>query len=107
LLTDHVQREIEITQIGESIRSRAEEQIGKSQREYLLREQLRAIQRELGEETEQAREVSDIRKRIEEAELPSEARQEAERELNRLEQLPAISPEHGIILTYLDWRCSA
>jgi ATP-dependent Lon protease len=106
LLTDHVQQEIEITEIGESIRSRAEEQIGKSQREYILREQLRAIQRELGEENEQAREVNDIRKRIEEANLSTEAQQEAERELARLEQLPAISPEHGIILTYLDWLSS-
>ena len=102
-LTGHLQREIEVLRIEESIRSQAQERISKSQREYILREQLRAIQRELGEEDQQAREVAVLRKRIEEAGLPPEARQEAERELNRLEQLPAISPEHGIIRTYLDW----
>lgn len=103
MLTDHLQREIEVMEISESIRARAQERISKSQREYILREQLRAIQRELGEEEVQSREVTEIRQRIQEAHLPQDARQEADRELARLAQLPAVSPEHGIILTYLDW----
>ncbi|MHB0868902.1 MAG: endopeptidase La [Chloroflexota bacterium] len=103
MLTDHLEREIAIMEIGESIRSQAQERISKSQREYILREQLRAIQRELGEEEGQDREVTQLRRRIEEAELPPEARHEADRELSRLEQLPAVSPEHGIIVNYLDW----
>ncbi len=105
-LTDHLQREIEVMEITESIRSQAQERISKSQREYIMREQLRAIQRELGEEKGLDREVAQIRQRIEESHLPSEARQEADRELARLAQLPAVSPEHGIILTYLDWLAS-
>ncbi len=105
-LTDHLQREIEVMEITESIRSQAQERISKSQREYIRREQLRAIQRELGEEEGLDREVAQIRQRIEESHLPSEARQEADRELARLAQLPAVSPEHGIILTYLDWLAS-
>jgi ATP-dependent Lon protease len=103
MLTDYLQREIQVTEISESIRAQAQERISKSQREYILREQLRAIQRELGEEEGPSREVAEIRRRIEEANLPPEARHEAERELARLAQLPAVSPEHGIILTYLDW----
>ncbi len=103
MLTDHLQREIEVMEISESIRARAQERISKSQREYILREQLRAIQRELGEEEVQSREVTELRQRIQEAHLPQDARQEADRELARLAQLPAVSPEHGIILTYLDW----
>jgi len=103
MLMDHLQREIEVTEIGERIRVQAQERISRSQREYILREQLRAIRQELGEEEEPEREVAEIRRRIEEAQLPEEARQEAERELARLSRIPAVSPEHGVILTYLDW----
>ncbi|MGI5836987.1 MAG: endopeptidase La [Chloroflexota bacterium] len=105
-LIDHVRREIEVLEIAEQIRTQAQQQIAKNQREYILREQLRAIQRELGEEAGAGREAARLRKRLEEANLPPEARQEADRELNRLEQLPASSPEHGIITTYLDWLAS-
>jgi ATP-dependent Lon protease len=76
--------------------------LSKTQREYYLREQLRSIQKELGE-GEEADESAEIRKRIEAANLPDEARREAERELTRLASVPAASPEYGIIRTYLEW----
>ncbi|HZU07992.1 MAG TPA: endopeptidase La [Chloroflexota bacterium] len=97
-------RELEILEIGKRIQSTAQEQMTKTQREYFLREQLRAIRRELGEE--EGSEINELRRRLEEAGLPEEARREAERELARLESLPAASPEHGIIRNYLDWLAS-
>jgi len=98
-------RELEIVEVSRRIQSSAQEQLTKSQREYILREQLRAIRKELGED-EGSDETADLRQRLAEAHLPEEARREAERELNRLEALPAASPEHGIIRNYLDWMAS-
>ena len=103
-LSRELAREIEIMEVGRRIQSSAAEQLSKSQREYILREQLRAIRRELGED--ENRETADLRARLEAANLPDEARREAERELSRLESLPAASPEHGIIRNYLDWLAS-
>jgi len=74
----------------------------KVQREYLLREQLKAIQRELGEESEEQATVNELRQKIEEARMPEEALKEANRELSRLEKLPTVSPEYSIIRTYLE-----
>src|SRR3954453_21104943 len=71
----------------------------------MLREELRAIRKELGED-EGGDETADLRRRLEEAHLPDEARQEAGRELSRLEGLHAVSPEHGVIRNYLDWMAS-
>jgi ATP-dependent Lon protease len=101
-LTHVLGRELEIQEVGRKIQTSAQEQLSKSQREYILREQLRAIRKELGED-EGSDETADLRRRLEEAHLPDEARREAERELSRLEGLPAVSPEHGIIRNYLDW----
>lgn len=95
-------RELEIVEVGRRIQSNAQEQLSKSQREYILREQLRAIRKELGED-EGADETAELRQRLDAAGLPEEARREADRELSRLEALPAVSPEHGIIRNYLDW----
>jgi ATP-dependent Lon protease len=78
--------------------------MSKSQRDYVLREQLRAIQRELGEEEDA--ELTELRRRLDDARLPDEARREAERELGRLASIPPASPEHGMIRTYLDWLVS-
>jgi ATP-dependent Lon protease len=94
--------ELEVLELGRKIQSQAEESIGKSQREYFLREQLRAIQRELGEMSEDQAEVAELRERIEKAGLPAEARREADRELGRLERIPSASPESSVIRTYLE-----
>jgi ATP-dependent Lon protease len=75
----------------------------KAQREYFLREQLRSIQQELGEGGDTDPEIAELRQKIADANLPPEARKEAERELDRLSSIPPASPEHGIIRTYLDW----
>jgi ATP-dependent Lon protease len=104
-LTRFLMRELELVELGKRIQSAAQEEMSKTQREYFLREQLRAIRKELGE-GEGADETADLRARLEAAQLPEEARREAERELARLESLPAASPEHGIIRNYLDWLAS-
>jgi ATP-dependent Lon protease len=95
-------RELEVLELSQKIRSQAEEHMGKAQREYFLREQLKEIQRELGElDTDQA-ELAELRERIEKAGLSPEAKREAERELVRLERIPSASPESSVIRTYLD-----
>ena len=81
------------------------QRLSKKQREYFLREQLRSIQQELGEDGSDSQ-VVELRRRIEEARLPDEARREAERELSRLAGISPASPEHGMVLTYLDWMAS-
>src|SRR5438094_5289740 len=91
---------------GRKIQTQAEEQIGKSQREYFLREQLKAIQRELGELDQDQAEIAELRERIAAAGLPAEARREADRELTRLERIPSASPESSVIRTYLDLMVS-
>jgi ATP-dependent Lon protease len=102
-LSEILARELELIQLGAKIQSDVQSELDKGQREYMLREQLKAIQRELGEEDEQAAEVNDLRKRVEEANLPEEARKQADRELSRLESLPPAAAEHGVIRTYLEW----
>ena len=102
-LVDLLQRELAVRELGRKITSETEERLSKTQREYYLREQLRSIQRELGEEEGHENQVSELRRRIEEAHLPEEARREAERELTRLAGISASSPEHGMILTFLEW----
>ena len=98
----HMAHEIEVLELGRKMQSKAEEHLGKAQREYFLREQLRVIQQELGElDTEQA-ENAELRQRIDAAGLPAEARREADRELGRLERIPAASPESSVIRTYLE-----
>jgi ATP-dependent Lon protease len=102
-LSEILARELEVIQLGTKIQSQVESEIEKGQREYYLREQLKAIQRELGEEDETQAEVSELRRRIEEAELPEHVRKAAERELSRLERLPPAAAEYGVIRTYLEW----
>jgi len=96
-------REAEVLQIGQKIQNEARGEIEKVQREYFLREQMKAIQRELGEKDEQSEETEDFRKKIEEAKMPEEALKQAKRELDRLSRLPTAAAEYGVIRTYLDW----
>src|SRR6184192_3600029 len=98
-LLGHMSHELEVLELGRKIQSQAEEQMGKAQREYFLREQLKAIQRELGAEHA---ELSELRERIEKAGLPPEAKREADREISRLERIPSASPESSVIRTYLE-----
>jgi ATP-dependent Lon protease len=103
MLSGILARELEVIQLGSQIQSEVQSSIDKGQREYFLREQLKAIQAELGEEDEQVAEANELRERIEEAGLPEHARQAADRELSRLEKLPPAAAEHGVIRTYLEW----
>jgi ATP-dependent Lon protease len=105
-LVDLLQRDLAVRELGRKITTDTEERLSKKQREYYLREQLRSIQRELGEDEAGGSQVADLRRRIEEARLPDEARREAERELTRLAGITPASPEHGMILTYLEWMAS-
>jgi ATP-dependent Lon protease len=105
-VVDLLQRELAVRELGRKIATDTEERLSKRQREFYLREQQRSIQRELGEEEGAGGDVAELRRRIEEANLPDEARREAERELNRLAGIPPSSPEHGMIHTYLEWMAS-
>lgn len=96
-------KELEVLELGRKIQTEAQSEMEKMQREYYLREQLKAIQRELGEGDEQAVEVDEFRKKIAEAGMPEEAEKEALRELDRLSKLPIAAAEYGVIRTYLDW----
>lgn len=99
-------REVEMLEIGQKVQNEARSEIDKVQREYFLREQLKAIQRELGEGDEQAAEVEEFKKRIEAARMPEEAEKMARRELDRLSRLPTAAAEYGVIRTYLEWLTS-
>ena len=101
-LLGHMAHELEVLELGRKIQSQAEEQMGKAQREYFLREQLKAIQRELGELDSEHGELIELRERIEKAGLPAEAKREADREISRLERIPSASPESSVIRTYLE-----
>jgi ATP-dependent Lon protease len=96
-------RELEVVQLGTQIQTQVQSEVDKSQREFFLRQQMKAIQDELGEGDEQQAEANELRERIEAAELPEHARKAADRELGRLEKLPPAAAEHGVIRTYLEW----
>jgi ATP-dependent Lon protease len=102
-LSQILARELEVVQLGSQIQSQVQSEIDKGQREFYLRQQLKAIQDELGEGDEQQAEVNELRERIEEAGLPEHAQKAADRELSRLEKLPPAAAEHGVIRTYLEW----
>jgi len=105
-LTTILTRELEVLELGKKIQTEAQSEMEKVQREYFLREQLKAIKRESGEESEQTVEAEEYRNKIEEAGMPEEARKEALRELARLEKMPTVAAEYSVIKTYLDWMTS-
>jgi len=99
-------KELEVLELGKKIQTQAQSEMEKVQREYFLREQIKAIQRELGENDEQQIEINDFRDKIAKSGMNDEARKEAERELERLAKLPTQAAEYGVIRTYLDWMVS-
>ncbi|MCU0559715.1 MAG: endopeptidase La [Desulfobacterales bacterium] len=102
-LIAHLSREKEVLSLGRKIQSEAREGMEKAQKDYFLRQQLKAIQKELGETDEADAEAVGYAEKIEKADLPAEARKEAKRELKRLESMSPHAPEASIIKTYLDW----
>ena len=98
-----VTRELEVSRVESQIQEKVQSEMSKSQREYFLREQLKAIQKELGEGDEREAEFEELRRKIEDAGMPEEAHKEAGKELDRLRRLPPGAGEYGVIRTYLDW----
>ncbi len=96
-------KELDVLELENEIHAQVQREVDKTQREYFLREQMRAIQAELGELDDLQRDINELRERIAQAPLPDAAREKAERELNRLAAMPAAAPEVAIIRTYLDW----
>ena len=106
LLMGLLTKELEVLELGRKIQSEAQSEMENTQREYFLREQMKAIKKELGEADEQQIEVEEFRKKIEEGGMAEEAEKEARRELDRLSKLPTVAAEYSVIRTYLDWLTS-
>jgi len=104
---DHLNRilikELEVLELGSKIQSQVQSEVGKNQRDYFLREQMKAIQRELGEGDDQAKEIEELREKIEAAGMPEAVQKEAVRELDRLAKMPAAAAEYTVSRTYIDW----
>jgi len=102
-VTELVARELEVLAIGSKIQSQIRESMDKSQRDFYLRQQLQAIRKELGETDENEVALDDLRERLAKAGLPEEASKQADREIDRLANIPTASPEHSMVRTYLEW----
>ena len=102
-LTMLLTKELEVVELGHKIQSDIQREMEKNQREFYLRQQLRAIQEELGEVDPQQAETNELRTKIDEAQMPEEVKKAADRELDRLSKVPQASPEYSVIRTYLDW----
>src|SRR5437867_239771 len=96
-------KELEVLELGSKIQSQVQSEVGKNQREYFLREQLKAIQKELGEGDDQTKEIEELRSKIEAAGMPEPVKKEALRELDRLSKMPVAAAEYTVSRTYLDW----
>ena len=96
-------KELEVLELGSKIQSQVQSEVGKNQRDYFLREQMKAIQKELGEGDEQAKEIEELRGKLERARLPEVVLKEALRELDRLSKMPVAAAEYTVSRTYLDW----
>ena len=96
-------KELEVLELGSRIQSQVQSEVGKNQREYFLREQMKAIQKELGEGDEQAKEIEELRAKIEAAGMPEGVKKEALRELDRLSKMPVAAAEYTVSRTYVDW----
>src|SRR5215470_13642229 len=96
-------KELEVLELGSKIQSQVQSEVGKNQREYFLREQMKAIQKELGEGDDQAKEIEELHEKIEAAGMPDAVKKEAQRELDRLSKMPVAAAEYTVSRTYLDW----
>jgi ATP-dependent Lon protease len=96
-------KEAEVLELGSKIQSQVQSEVGKNQREYFLREQMKAIQKELGEGDDQTKEIEELREKIEAAGMPESVKKEAKRELDRLSKMPVAAAEYTVSRTYLDW----
>jgi ATP-dependent Lon protease len=105
-LNAFLRKELEVLELGRKIQSQAQDEMTKMQREYFLREQMKAIQKELGEADEQEVELQEFEQRIAAAGMPAEAEKEARRELDRMRKMPSQAAEYSVIKTYLDWMVS-
>ena len=99
-------KELDVLELQSKIHSQVQQEVDKNQREYFLREQLKAIHKELGEADAQGREIVKLREKIEAAQLPPEVREKADDELDRLMAMPTMSPEVGMVRSYLEWLAS-
>jgi ATP-dependent Lon protease len=99
-------RELEVISIGTGIQEKVQSELNRNQREFVLRQQLKAIQEELGEFDESAAEAGELREQLAQVELPEDVRRQVDRELGRLQNLPTQAAEHGVIRTYLEWIAS-
>jgi ATP-dependent Lon protease len=105
-LVEILARELEVISIGSKIQSQVQSEIDRGQREFVLRQQMEAIRRELGEFDESAAEAKQLREQLDALELPEDVRRQVDRELKRLESLPPQAAEHGVIRTWLEWMAS-
>jgi ATP-dependent Lon protease len=96
-------KELEVLELGSKIQSQVQSEVGKNQREYFLREQMKAIQKELGESDDQAKEIEELQQKIDAAGMPEAVKKEAQRELERLAKMPVAAAEYTVSRTYLDW----
>ncbi len=103
LVSTFLARQIEILELKGKIQSEVKSEMDKTQREYILREQLKAIQRELGEDDPQQAEINELRDKVEASGMPEEVRARAIKEVDRMSRIPSASPEVGVIRTYVDW----
>jgi ATP-dependent Lon protease len=103
MVSEKLARQIELLELSKKMRDDTRGSMDKSQRQYFLREQLKAIQKELGEEDGKGVEVEELRRKLYDAKMPPEVEKEALKELARLERLPEMAPEHSLLRTYFDW----
>ena len=99
-------KELEVLELGSKIQSQVQSEVGKNQREYFLREQMKAIQKELGESDDQTKDVEELHEKIEAAGMSDAVKKEALRELDRLSKMPVAAAEYTVSRTYLDWLVS-
>jgi ATP-dependent Lon protease len=106
MLIRELSKELEVLELRSKIHEQVQEQVTQNQREYLLREQMKAIQKELGESDDSTQEIDELRKKVEEAGMPAEAKKECDRELKRLAKMTPASAEYMVSRTYLEWMTS-